>query len=90
MKARKEPWICEGTRTGGGSCAWRAMFHCPACGRIFCDTCFISHQGSCKVYTGTDQCLCIWPINNEYPACGHDMRGAKGAEGHQGFREEGN
>jgi len=83
-KARPEPWNCEAVGEKG-SCTWRAVFHCPACDLIFCDIHFSQHKTDCKVYTATDQCLCIWPEHKEWPACGHDMRGPKGPPGHVGL-----
>jgi len=86
-KARKEPWNCEAMEASR-SCDFRAIFHCPSCDKIFCDVCFSLHKRVCKVFNETDQCLCIWPEHKEWPACGHDNRGPKGARGQVGLGKE--
>lgn len=92
-KSRAKPWICEasvsngetGPNGGPSPCGATAHKHCPACDHIWCDACFGAHRfHGCPIYTGTDQCLCIWPVNAQFPACVHDMRGHQGAVGIQG------
>jgi len=88
MKSRPKPWICESVRKER-PCG-EAEFFCPACEKIYCWTCFQSHkEAGCKIYTGTDQCLCIWEPGKKWPACLHDCRGAEGAPGPVGIPKEG-
>jgi len=81
-KVQPKPWLCCFVFT---VCQTDAEQHCPACDRIFCRQCFTVHKlRGCPVYTGTDQCLCIWEPGRDWPACPHDMRGPKGAQGIKG------
>lgn len=82
-KVRPKGWPCEAHLAKFVPCEEPAEFLCPACQRAFCKTCFnLQRLAGCPVYTGTDQCLCIWEEGKEeYPACGHDIRGHKGQEG---------